>query len=256
MILFAYISFLVAEIATLSGVMSLFLCGIVMKHYNWYSLSSDAQISTNHVFKTAAFVAETSVFIYLGINLFNTTQLHWDPVLIACSMGLLFLSRALNIFPLSALANLRRKVKVNFKMQIMLWFAGLRGAVAFALALNVTTAGSSVIVTTTLFIVLFTTLILGLLTSPVIKKLGLIKRTGNRDEEGESLLLTSIDDDDGSQDHLNLATPREEEAFEETEQLRFRKQKITFLHKYWKIADEKFMKPWFGGKPRAGYSIE
>jgi NhaP-type Na+/H+ or K+/H+ antiporter len=33
--LFAYVSFLVAEISGMSGVMSLFLTGVIMKHYNW-----------------------------------------------------------------------------------------------------------------------------------------------------------------------------------------------------------------------------
>jgi hypothetical protein len=30
------VSYLLSEIAQLSGVMSLFITGIVMKHYNWY----------------------------------------------------------------------------------------------------------------------------------------------------------------------------------------------------------------------------
>lgn len=51
--------------------------------------------------------------------------------------------------------------------------AGLRGAVAVALALNIRTEHRSVIVTTTLFVVLFTTLVLGILTAPVLRLLGL-----------------------------------------------------------------------------------
>eukprot|EP01114_Cavostelium_apophysatum_P016731 TRINITY_DN4816_c0_g1_i2.p1 TRINITY_DN4816_c0_g1~~TRINITY_DN4816_c0_g1_i2.p1 ORF type:complete len:435 (+),score=79.12 TRINITY_DN4816_c0_g1_i2:167-1471(+) len=134
--LFAYSSYLASEWAGMSGVMSLFLCGVVMKHYNWYSLSSEAQTSTSHLFKTMSFVAETFVFVYLGTSLLHATDMKWDPALIAVSLLLILLGRAVNIFPISFLLNLRRKVKITIKMQVMLWFVGLRGAIAFALAMN------------------------------------------------------------------------------------------------------------------------
>ncbi len=50
---------------------------------------------------------------------------------------------------------------------------GLRGAIAFSLSLNVTTEHRSVIITSTLFIVLFTTLVLGTFTAPLLERLKL-----------------------------------------------------------------------------------
>ena len=55
----------------------------------------------------------------------------------------------------SFLANLRRKRKISPKMQFVMWFAGLRGAIAFALAMNMPNVegnlwDNDVIVTTTL----------------------------------------------------------------------------------------------------------
>jgi NhaP-type Na+/H+ or K+/H+ antiporter len=55
----------------------------------------------------------------------------------------------------SFLANLRRKRKITTKMQVAMWFAGLRGAIAFALSMNMpnvegNTWDNDVIVTTTL----------------------------------------------------------------------------------------------------------
>jgi NhaP-type Na+/H+ or K+/H+ antiporter len=35
MLLFAYTSYLLSELAGMSGVVSLFLTGVIMKHYNW-----------------------------------------------------------------------------------------------------------------------------------------------------------------------------------------------------------------------------
>ena len=55
-------------------------------------------------------------------------------------------------------------------MQFVMWFSGLRGAIAFALALNLDlpTEIRHVIVTSTLILVLFTTLVLGGSTMPLM----------------------------------------------------------------------------------------
>ncbi len=56
-------------------------------------------------------------------------------------------------------------------MQFIMWFSGLRGAIAFALSLNlqINEEVRHVIVTSTLILVLFTTLILGGSTLPLMK---------------------------------------------------------------------------------------
>jgi len=50
-----------------------------------------------------------------------------------------------------------------------MWFGGLRGAMAFALSLNVPTPAQRAILTTTLIIVLFTVLVLGGATIPLLE---------------------------------------------------------------------------------------
>lgn len=52
-------------------------------------------------------------------------------VMLFCLIG-----RACNIFPLSYLANFGRKQVIPLNMQVVMWFAGLRGAIAFALVMN------------------------------------------------------------------------------------------------------------------------
>tara|TARA_R110002050_G_scaffold51140_5_gene117812 strand:- start:2784 stop:2954 length:171 start_codon:yes stop_codon:yes gene_type:complete len=53
----------------------------------------------------------------------------------------------------------------------MMWFAGLRGAIAFSLALDArdTTINGEVILTTTLVIVMFTVMLLGGSTTKVLQ---------------------------------------------------------------------------------------
>jgi NhaP-type Na+/H+ or K+/H+ antiporter len=58
-------------------------------------------------------------------------------------------------------------------MQVVMWFAGLRGAVSFALSLSVSTENRPYIVTTTLTVVVVTTFILGGFTEKLLTCLGL-----------------------------------------------------------------------------------
>jgi sodium/hydrogen exchanger 8 len=54
-------------------------------------------------------------------------------------------------------------------MQACIWFAGLRGAIAFALSLQIDTGGAPYLVTSTLFLVIFTTVLGGGLTEPFVR---------------------------------------------------------------------------------------
>ena len=149
----------------LSGIMSLFFCGITLSHYNYYNLSEASQVSSSFVFETMASLSETIVFAYIGTSVFSSKHM-WDFRLIFLSILFCAGARALNTFPFSACANIKRKKKIPMKMQIVIWFAGLRGAIAFALAMTLTTPNAGYIITTTLCIVIFTTVVCGGTTEP------------------------------------------------------------------------------------------
>jgi sodium/hydrogen exchanger 8 len=57
-------------------------------------------------------------------------------LLVGRSIALILLGRAFNIFPLAAVVNLRRPGLLSGRMQFIMWFSGLRGAIAFALAIH------------------------------------------------------------------------------------------------------------------------
>ena len=58
---------------------------------------------------------------------------------IVFSILIVVFSRTFNIYPLTALINLGRspEAKIDKRFQFVMWFSGLRGAIAFALALEV-----------------------------------------------------------------------------------------------------------------------
>lgn len=74
----------------------------------------------------------------------------------------IFAGRLVNIYVLSFFLNLGRSKKISFRFQHMLMFAGLRGAIAFALAIrNTQNQERQLIFTTTLCIVMVTVLFCG-----------------------------------------------------------------------------------------------
>ena len=166
--LFAYGSYALAEAVELSGIMALFFCGIVLAHYNSYNLSETSHVTTEVIFHSLAQVAETFVFLYMGMGLFTGRFSTWSPNFIAIAIVSCLIARMFNTFPISFVANFTRKVKIPLRMQFVIWFAGLRGAIAFALSQNMPGVHKGVYETTTLGVVIFTTVICGGLTEPML----------------------------------------------------------------------------------------
>jgi sodium/hydrogen exchanger 8 len=168
-VLFPYIAWMLAEAAHLSGIVSILFCGIVMAHYTTHNLHPDSLAFSRKFFKVLAFGCETFVFVYMGLALFSFRQdfAHW-PTYIVGVLAMLG-ARAANVYPIACCVNRYRRtgrhIPVGF--QHICWFSGLRGAIAFALALkarmdydtrdaNGTPGAGRAIFTMTLATVLFT----------------------------------------------------------------------------------------------------
>ena len=173
----------------MSGVMSLFFCGIVMAHYNFYNMSEQSRISSSYVFESLAHFAEMTVFTYMGVSLF-VTSVKWEFSFMLLGIIFCVIGRFCNIFPLSWLVNIRRRIPISKKMQFVIFFAGLRGAVAYALSMQLTPESEKeedkisveVVQTTTLTIVIFTTFFLGGTTSKILDRLGMKNHSEGGDE--------------------------------------------------------------------------
>jgi hypothetical protein len=199
--LFAYSSYLFADGVQMSGIVSVLFCGIVMAHYTFNNLSAKAREFTREMFDTMASIAETFVFAYLGMAVFSFRQM-WDFKLIAITLLVMLVARAANVFPISFLVNLTRrekKFKIPVKHQVMLWFAGLRGAMAFALVLNLPIPAGRLMLTTTLVMCIFTVIFFGGLSGKMLQlldidmhldpRLASDEDEGNRDENSANFFL-------------------------------------------------------------------
>lgn len=180
-VIFIYAPYGLAEGMHLSGIMAILFNGVVMSHYAHVNLSPVTQITMQQTLRTLAFIAETCVFAYLGLAIFSF-HMKIELSLVIWSIVLCLLGRALNIYPLSYLCNYFREHKISKKMMFVMWFSGLRGAIAYALALHLDFEEEKrrVVITTTLIIVLFTIIIFGGSTMPMLKLLNSKQRTGQR----------------------------------------------------------------------------
>jgi len=183
-ILFPWSAYFIAESCELSGIVAILFAGITMAYYTFENLSEGAQQLTQNLFRVAAKVAETFVFIYLGLSLFAFQGSYeigdllmfrnYDIRLTLVAIVACLIARLFNIVPCSFLTNLFRSgppktmPKLSGAFQFMLWFSGLRGGVAFAIAVvNFAdnefpeNENSLQILQTTLFVALFTIFIFG-----------------------------------------------------------------------------------------------
>lgn len=178
MVLMAYLSYMLAELLQLSGILTVFFCGIVMSHYAWHNVTENSRITTRHIFATMSFIAEVFIFLYVGMDALDMEKWKVAKLSFETALGidatvvfLILLGRAAFIFPLSSLSNRINKhadrTSITFKHQVIIWWAGLmRGAVSIALAFKQFTISgvtsdpvNATMVTTTIVVVLFTTLV-------------------------------------------------------------------------------------------------
>ncbi|XWS64827.1 hypothetical protein CRYUN_Cryun05aG0037700 [Craigia yunnanensis] len=68
MMLMACLSYIMAELFYLSGILTVFFCGIVMSHYTWHNITESSRVTTKHAFATLSFVAEIFIFLYVGMD--------------------------------------------------------------------------------------------------------------------------------------------------------------------------------------------
>lgn len=96
----------------------------------------------------------------------DSDSFEWDWRFTFVSFGVCLIARAFVTFPICYLAGLWRQRPIPFKYMIVIWFSGLRGAIAFALSLNVKNISHSnhaaIIRSSTIFTILTTTIVNGL----------------------------------------------------------------------------------------------
>ncbi|KAE9594796.1 putative cation/H+ exchanger, cation/H+ exchanger, CPA1 family [Lupinus albus] len=172
--------YMLAEGLGLSGIVSILFTGIVMKHYSYSNLSQSSQKFVSEFFELISSLAETFIFIYMGFDI-AMEQHSWSHVgFILFSITFIGIARAANVFSCAYLVNLVRPAhrKIPPNHQKALWYSGLRGAMAFALALqsvhDLPEGHGQAILTTTTAIVVLTVLLIGGSTGTMLEALDVV----------------------------------------------------------------------------------
>jgi len=174
--LIGYSSYLLPEILSLSGIISLFSCGIILSHYAFQNMSKTSQKGTVLAFDAVSYLAENFVFIYLGITIVNFQSDNIRIIFTIAMIFSVFLARAFSIFlpPVLYYIVTRKDISLTLKELKVIWYSGLvRGAIAFALCDQVTSDQKGTILSVTLGVVLFTTFALTIYLDDFSKLVGL-----------------------------------------------------------------------------------
>lgn len=200
--LVAYTSYFFSNGLSMSGIVSLLFCGITLKHYAYHTMSKRTQKTTKYLFAVLAQLSENFIFIYLGLNLFTQDVQVFKPVFIVVTAIAVMASRYAAVFPLSELINWvfhtrgQRHEELPHSYQMMLFWAGLRGAVGVALATGFKGENAEALRTTVLVVVVLTVIVFGGTTGRMLEVLGI--RVGVEDEDASS-------DEEDSWTHGNVA---------------------------------------------------
>ena len=211
-LLVCYESYFFSNGCHMSGIVSLLFCGITLKHYAYYNMSRRTQITIKYIFQLLARLSENFIFVYLGLELFTEVELVYKPLLIIVTAVSICIARYCAIFPLSRLVNWLYSVRstgsvrsmgtqlsnvpeeIPYEYQMMMFWAGLRGAVGVALAMGIQGEFKFPLLATVLVVVVLTVIIFGGTTAGMLEVMNI--KTG------------CIDEHDDSDDEFDIEAPR------------------------------------------------
>ena len=168
----AFGSFLVAEHFHLSGILSTLTAGLLVGNIGQLSLSQKGRAVVEDFWEYAAFVANSLIFILIGMHVAHRNySFVWLSAPIA--IGVVLLGRAIAVYPLSLLFA-RSRWRLPLAHQHTLFWGGLRGALALALALAMPAGvpDRESIITVAFAVVAFSIVVQGMTVRPLIRWAG------------------------------------------------------------------------------------
>ncbi|NJL84248.1 MAG: sodium:proton antiporter [Chloroflexaceae bacterium] len=185
----AYGTYLITEELGGSGVIGVVTVGAILGNFgSRIGMNPRTRLLVSEFWDFLAFFVNSIVFLLIGDQI-QFASLGDSLGLIAIAILAVLGTRLVGIFGLGALSNWVSNSDLNYREQTILWWGGLRGSVAIALALSVPVVLSDrqEIIDIVFGVVLFTLLVQGLSTQFLLEKLDLIGDQPLRQEYSELL---------------------------------------------------------------------
>lgn len=147
-----------------------------MRHFAHYNLTETSRNLFLPTIELMASISETYVFLILGIGVFLQKTDGYSANIILWSIAGCLVGRLLNVYPISFVINMASQSTRLYPNEFhVMWFAGLRGAIAFMCAMRFpkpeggTDNNKDLFLCTTVIITLVSMVVLGWPTGSVLR---------------------------------------------------------------------------------------
>ncbi|HEY9668579.1 MAG TPA: cation:proton antiporter, partial [Coleofasciculaceae cyanobacterium] len=172
----AYGTYIITEELGGSGVIGVVTCALILGNFgSRIGMNPRTRIFVTEFWEFLAFFVNSIVFLLIGDQVRFSSLVNNLPS-IGITITAVIVTRAIAIYGLGTLSNWISDSDLDWREQTVLWWGGLRGSVAIALALSVPTAlaGRDEIIANVFGLVLFTLLVQGLTVKPLLEQLNLL----------------------------------------------------------------------------------
>jgi len=182
----AYSAYLIAESLGGSGVIGTVTTGLILGNFgSRIGMNPRTRIAVSEFWEFIAFFTNSILFLLIGDQFrLGTMGNNWDDFeLVAIAFISVLLTRLVVIYGLTFLNNWLTQSDIDLRTQTMLWWSGLRGGVALALALSVPVdlPERQALLVAVIGVVFFTTLLQGATAKTLLETLRLVEPSPMRD---------------------------------------------------------------------------
>jgi NhaP-type Na+/H+ or K+/H+ antiporter len=177
LLLFAFISYTICDVFSLSAMTSLLACGLCMSHYVFYNLKYQTREESSLISLSLNLIAEGLIYSSMGMTIVYYTTHSFSGKFIMTELFLIVFCRIFTIFGQIYLLELCGVSPLTFRLKpthksFLTGVGSIRGVVSFGLCLLMITPNENnknLLVGSTIYIV-FLTNILCILISPLFKR--------------------------------------------------------------------------------------
>lgn len=114
--------------------LSITFCGMFMKQYVEFNISKKSNATIEYVLKMLASIMETIIFMFMGLSTVSDHH-SWNTGFVLLTLFCCTFYRILGVLVFANIANRWRLLELTLTDMLIMSYGGIRGAVAFALAL-------------------------------------------------------------------------------------------------------------------------